>query len=289
MTGAARRDEPAPEVILPEEADRYYGGGAEEGRLLAGTSRLEFARTQEIVARYLPPPPAVVLDVGGGPGVYACWLARLGYEVHLIDAVPLHVEQARAASAAQPDHPVAGFMVGDARRLERADAGADVVLLLGPLYHLTERADRLQALAEARRVLRPGGHLFAAAIGRWTSALDGLFHGLIDDPAFGPILARDLGEGQHRNPTDNPVYFTTTYFHHPDELAAEVAAAGLRHEATLAIEGPAWQATDLRERWDDPDLQPFIANVLEALRLVETEPTLLGASAHLMAVGRKAE
>src|SRR5436309_942768 len=82
------------------------------------------------------------------------WLAARGYAVHLVDAVPLHVEQARQAGQAQPDHPLAGLAVGDARRLDWADAAVDAVLLLGPLYHLTAREDRVQALRESRRVLR---------------------------------------------------------------------------------------------------------------------------------------
>src|SRR5436190_432260 len=93
---------------------------------------------QELLERYLPPAPAVILDVGGGPGVYAYWLARRGYTVHLIDAVPLHVEEARLASSQQPDQPLASSAVGDARQLDWLDESVDAVLLLGPLYHLTE-------------------------------------------------------------------------------------------------------------------------------------------------------
>ena len=87
----------------------HYAEGIEAGRLQHGSGQIEFARTREIVSRYLPPPPAVIFDIGGGPGVYALWLARLGYAVHLIDPVPLHVEQARQASARQPDAPIAAL------------------------------------------------------------------------------------------------------------------------------------------------------------------------------------
>ena len=104
--------------------------------------------------RYVPSLPAVIFDVGGGPGVYACWLAKQGYEVHLVDATPLHVELARQASQAQPDAPLASIEIGDACSLKRSDESCDVVLLFGPLYHLTERVDRLTALHEAHRVLR---------------------------------------------------------------------------------------------------------------------------------------
>src|SRR5262245_31660900 len=143
--------------LVPVEIDSHYVAGMEAGRLAQGSGRLELARTQEILRRFLPPPPAVVVDVGGGPGRYACWLASLGYEVHLYDPAPLHVVQAEEASKAQPNHPVASCTVGDARASNRPAESADAVLFLGPLYHLTDRADRVAALKEAHRVLRPRG------------------------------------------------------------------------------------------------------------------------------------
>ena len=102
-----------------------------------------------LLERFLPAPPSRVLDVGGASGLYASWLSGRGYHVHLIDPVPLHREQATTDGR---------FSVapGDARHLAEDDASYDAVLLLGPLYHLTERTDRVRTLAEARRVTRPG-------------------------------------------------------------------------------------------------------------------------------------
>jgi len=218
--------------------------------------------------------------------VYALWLAARGYEVHLIDAVPLHIEQAREASAAQPHTPLAEIEVGDARSLKRADTSVNVVLLLGPLYHLTERADRLAALREAHRIMRPGGVLFAAAISRFASLLDGLRQGLFDDPAFAPIVERDLTDGQHRNPTNHPTYFTTAFFHHPRELEAEIKESGFLYEKTLPVEGPLWLSQYVIDNFND---QQRRAQFLALMRRVEQEPLLLGASGHLLAVARKAQ
>ena len=164
--------------------------------LLVG--RLELARMQELIRRFLPPPPGVVLDGGGAPGRYSCWLAEQGYEVHLVDPVEKHVKQARQASRSQPEHPLASATQGDARSLDHGDGSADAVLLMGPLYHLTDRIDRLSALREAHRVLKPGGLLIAKAISRFASLLSGLIDSHIDDPNFIPIVRRDLEEGQHR-------------------------------------------------------------------------------------------
>jgi ubiquinone/menaquinone biosynthesis C-methylase UbiE len=270
----------------PEIVEYYEQTGVEMPRLAKGNGLLEYARTVELLERYLPPAPAVILDVGGGPGAYACWLARQGYEVHLIDTVPLHVEEARRASERQPERPVASLTVGDARTLSQSDGSADAVLLFGPLYHLTEREDRLTALREAGRVLKPGGVLLAAVITRFATALYGLFKDVLDDPPYAALLERDLAEGQHRGLTGDPTrrYFTTSYLHRPEEVAAEIEAAGLHHEATLAIEGVGRLLQNLDLHWTDPGRRQ---RMLDLLRRLESEPSLLGASSHLMGVARK--
>src|SRR6185295_6561720 len=170
--------------------------------------------------------------------------------VHLVDPVARHVRQAEAAN-----HPrrLASARVGDARALDRADASVDVVLLLGPLYHLPERTDRLAALREARRVLRPGGRLFAAAISRFASLIDGIRTGkLLDDPAFAAIVERDLEDGRHINETGTLSFFTTSYFHRPEDLAAEVTEAGFEEAVVHALEGPGAFLAGFEERFEDP-------------------------------------
>src|SRR5580692_9731614 len=155
-----------------EVMHEYYELGKEAARLSSsGAGRLEFERTQEIVLRHLPKPPATIADIGGGPGRYALWLAGLGYRIVHRDLVPLHVEQVRKTGVAGSSIDSA---IGDARSLDLADASVDAVLLLGPLYHLSRRADRVQALREAARIVRPGGPVFGAAISRWATRLDGM-------------------------------------------------------------------------------------------------------------------
>jgi ubiquinone/menaquinone biosynthesis C-methylase UbiE len=276
-------DEETQQPSLRHEVQSHYGTGYEGERLRQGKSRLEFARTQIILQRFLPPPPAQLLDIGGGPGVYAAWLAGRGYQVQLLDPVPMHVDQAREASRRQPAHLFLAEL-GDARSLPYQDSLADAVLLLGPLYHLTRRDDRLLALREARRVLRPGGVLFAASITRFASLFDGLRYGFLDDPEFVRIVERDIRDGQHRNPWNHPGYFTTAFFHHPDELAQEVAEAGFTLDAVLAIEGPGSLLPDLDTWWQDSSRRERLLHVIAA---VEREPSLLGASAHLLAVARR--
>jgi ubiquinone/menaquinone biosynthesis C-methylase UbiE len=266
------------------EIEAFYDLGFERDRLAGGAGALEFLRTQAVLERYLPPSPAIIADIGGGPGRYALWLAERGYRVHLVDPVRLHIEQAEAEVNRRQNVMLLSAEVGDARELRFPDESVDAVLLLGPLYHLPERRERLRALAEARRVCRRDGHVIAAAISRFASTVDGLRGGHLEDQAFAGIAAADRRDGQHRNPTGNPIYFTTAYFHRPEELASECSSVGLIHEATLAVEGPAWLLPDLEARLRDQRRRIVLMDALAAL---EAEPTLLGASAHLLVVARR--
>lgn len=262
---------------VPEEILRFYRAGNEAVRLANGIGPLEQARAQELILRYLPPTPATICDIGGGPGTYSLWLAELGYDVHLVDVVPLHIEQAKSKAEEQSIR-LASAQVGDGRALPFADESADAVILHGPLYHLTERADRLRASSEAKRVLRPDGVLLAFAISRYASTIVGLIRGWIFDPAYLEMVKQEIATGQHRQPANWPGLFTTAYFHQPDELKAELAEAGMDHEATLAVQGPAWMVPDFEANWQD---QARRGTILTIARLMESEPAM---SPHMVAV-----
>jgi ubiquinone/menaquinone biosynthesis C-methylase UbiE len=269
--------------LIPKEIEAHYLESKESERLTGPLGDLERLRTQAILARHLPPAPAVIVDVGGAAGVYAFPLAKQGYQVHLIDPVELHLEQARSYAAASGSQ-LTSITRGDARHLDILSDSADSVLLFGPLYHLIDCADRLQALREARRIVKPEGVLFATAISRFASLMAGLSFGTFQDKDFRKIVAADLASGQHRNPTSELAYFTTAYFHRPEELAAEARDAGFADVHILAVEGPAWSAAQFRMAWDDPVQRQ---SLMDFLSLVEREPSVQGASAHLMAVAHR--
>jgi hypothetical protein len=126
--------------------------------------------------------------------------------------------------------------------------------------------------------------LFAAAISRWASALDGLARDRFKDDRFESIVAADVLDGQHRNPTGQPDYFTTAYFHTPDDLRAEINGSGLVVEALVGIEGPGWMLPDVDDRLSDPRRR---ADLLRVARQLESEASVLGTSAHLMVIARK--
>jgi len=270
-------------VTPPPEVQAYYARFPEESRLGFGSSRLEFERTKEILTRVLPPPPARIVDVGGAAGAYSMWLAEQGYEVHLVDASPRLVEEARGRNPTSAT-PIASLSVADARRLPQQDGSVAAVLVMGPLYHLPSEADRVASLREALRVLASGGIVVAAAISRYASALDGLARKLSLDPRFVKIRDRDLADGQHRNDTDNMDYFTTAYFHRPDDLRSELEVAGFRNVRVLGVEGPGWIVQDFDTRWEDARMRK---DLLDVGRALESESSVVGVSAHLLGIGWK--
>jgi SAM-dependent methyltransferase len=253
---------------------RYYDRGQERDRLTAA-NRLELIRTQELLTRLLPETPARILDVGGGPGRYSAWLASLGHDVVLIDPVALHVDQARE---------LGGFeaTLGDARSLDQPDGSADMVLLMGPLYHLVDRDERLRAWREAGRVVRPGGVVAAALISRFAALLDGAAREFSLRPGFRAAAHRSTTTGVLQGGPDVP--FTTAYFHHPDEIGDEVADAGLELGAVFGIEGPGEWMPDVDARLDDEARREVL---LDLARRLEREPSVLGVSAHLLATARR--
>lgn len=252
----------------------FYESGVEDGRLASGVGRLELARTQELLRRLLPPAPARVLDVGGGPGRYSAWLAGEGYEVTLVDPVPLHVEAARARAV---EHPFTA-VVGHAHSLAFPDGSFDAVLIFGPLYHLLDSQERLTAWHEALRVVRSGGVIAATAISRFAALLDGIRAPWIGDTEYLARVVSHLAAGPY------PEAMGSAFLHRPEELQAEAEQAGLTSVQVVAVEGPFWLLSDLDARADD---QSQWALLLSALQAIESEPLLLGASNHLLAAGVK--
>lgn len=236
-----------------------------------GHGRLEALRTREIVGRYLGTAPMRVLDVGGGTGAYAGWLAGLGHAVDLVDPVAAHVAAARRL-------PGVSAEVGDARDLPQTGGGYDLVLALGPLYHLTDRAERVRALGEAARVATPSGVLMAAAIGRYHVLGEFALDTLLSAPQL-ELLRPVVAEG--RNPVTTG--FPLRHGHVWDELRDEAVDAGWQEVQVLGVEGPVGHGIDLvaPERLDDA-----VAQAADVARLVETDPRVIDVSPHLVVIGR---
>ena len=257
----------------------YYEQGKERDRLAGSKGALEYERTQEIVQRRMPPAPASVADIGGGPGRYARWLADLGYTVHHRDLMALHVDQVRAM-----DNPNVRTAVGDARHLDLEDSSVDACLLMGPLYHLAQRDERVQALTEARRIVRECGPIFIAVISRWAPRLDGAIQERLyeTNPDFLAVLPEVERTG-HLPPV-GPNGFGG-YTHRPADLVDEVSEAGLRLDDLVGVEGLPLAGAEVRSRAEDPSAWKVL---LDSARAIERVPDLLGLSPHLIATASRA-
>lgn len=277
-----------PELSPQEHVDArvlaYYGSEFDEDDRLVGRSGqgvLEFERTQQIV-RDRVRAGSRVIDIGGASGVHAAALAQRGDSVLLLDPVPRHVEAARR-------YGTFTTKLGDARSLPADDDSFDAALLLGPLYHLCDRHDRLRALGEAIRVVRPGGWVFAAGVSRlsataWVTVI-------------GPAIERATsGRATPRSPypekwrrliEDGAGDLGTTgfpggHFHLADDLEEEALAAGLLDVSVIGLEGPGAQAIEV-SRSHDPSLIAAARTLAEAH---EAHPGLRDLCPHLLAMGR---
>ncbi len=255
--------------------EKYYSGGHEKDRLMS--HQLERDRTLCILKKYLPKPPAIILDIGGAAGAYAFPLCEMGYTVHLIDPVSLHIEQAKSYESSSSIQ-LASYSVGDARHIEREDQCADVVLLFGPLYHLIKQTDRLKSLKEAHRLLKPGGILFAVGISRFASFMDSLYKEAFHSKK--EVLKKELMTGVHHKMSEG---FDFGYLHTPSELKEEIQNCNFQNVSILAIEGPVWHKTIMANLYQDKQNWQELLDIIEK---IEMEESLIGASAHIMAIAK---
>ena len=272
------------------EIYEFYNNGAEIGRLERGLGIVEFHRTKEILSRYIDK-GEVVYDIGGGIGMYAAWLAKKGNEVHLIELAENAVEYAKA-NMMQDCRFVAE--TGNALQVNRSDESADVVLLMGPLYHLRDREERLQALREAFRVLKKGGLLVAAGISKFSSMTWALsVYGekknenlveFLDDPVFFNMIKSEMTTGDHIRPKEYPKFIAEAYFTTSEEMKSEITEAGFEVEKAIAVEGCIWFTPHLQEKWEDKASRE---RLLDLVRMTETEPEMMGMSPHFLVVARK--
>ena len=269
-----------------------YNRGVEKGRLRQDLGLIEFARTKELLLEHLPPPPATVYDIGGGYGEYAWWLASQGYDVQLFDISEAHIAMSAALGEEYPGVSLRSAEVADAVQIDRPGASADAVLCMGPLYHIIEENERLAALKECRRLLRPGGRLFAAAITPyatllWATSVYGEKNRLLEEESFIEMCAHEIATGAHVPPEDSEYGgIGRSFFHTPDVLERELTSGGFEEIALHGVVGAGWLAPDLDEKWNDPTAREAI---LRSVRMLDGRRDILGLSTHLLAIARKGE
>lgn len=253
----------------------FYDSGAEEEWLRLERHPAEFAITVSYLERYVQPGERV-LDLGGGPGRYSLWLAERGCRVTLCDLSEGNVRFAQA-KAAERGLPLRA-LTGDARQADSLLEGPfDHVLLMGPLYHLLEEADRLRAVEASLNLLKPGGCLFAAFI----NSFAGLIYDL-QDPAR---LLQEDPEYLRQMVEDRPfrgMAFTQAYFARPKEIDPFFARFPLEKLHLLGCES-ILSPFEHQFLAQPPDIRAAILDY--AKHFCERED-LYNYSEHLMYIGR---
>ncbi len=262
------------EISMHEGTRKFYESGIERERLEKGTGQLEKVRTEKILDQFLPKPPAVVLDVGGGIGVYAFDLAKKGYDVYLIDPVVFNIEEAKKTGEAMSENGLRGYVVGDARKIEMKDQSADVVLFFGPLYHL-DHADRRIALLEAHRVLKSGGKLFAVGISK-CGPLTAFFNKGKMTSEIKRAVFESLSKGQFK------YCGALFYSQYPNELTKEIEESGFQKICVRPIEGVGSLLTD-----ENIENEQILKDFLQIVDETQEENSILGVSDHFMVIGQK--
>ena len=273
-----------------------YNAGIERNRLRENIGILEFERTKEILMERLPPAPAVICDIGGGYGEYAWWLASVGYEVYLYDLSETHIEMSRELAEEYPGVSLADARVCDARSIPLPDNSADAILLLGPLYSITEYEERILAIRECGRLLKEEGLLFSAALTPYSVLIPRLlrYHEddtpkrrELDDPLVMSTIARALEDGCYINPERKILSgLGSSHLHTAKALRAELLAGGFTTDSVHGVMGGAWLAPNLDDLLKEKASRALL---MQTIRLLDTHEEIIGLSGHLLAVSRKKE
>ena len=214
----------------------FYNTYDEDSRLALKHGSVEFLTTMRYIEKYIKP-GNLVIEIGAGTGRYSHGLARQGYEVNAVELVPHNIDVFRKNTL-----PGEAVTVTQGNALDLSffpDNKYDITLLLGPLYHLYTKEDKLKALGEAIRVTKQGGIIFAAYVISDGCLLDeGFCHGnihvaeyikngLLDSETFAAKSeSKDLFELVRKEDVDELMaHFPTTRLHY---VAADGCALLIR-------------------------------------------------------------
>lgn len=271
-----------------------YNAGIERDRLRTGIGLIEFERTKEILLEKLPKPPAVIYDIGGAYGEYSWWLASLGYEVYLFDLSETNIAMSAELATDYPGVKLVSATVCVARSIPRLDKSADAVLLMGPLYSITDYEERILAIEECGRLLKDDGILFSAALTPYSVLVPriALYHidgtakrRELDDPAVISMIERALEDGCYCNPEKKIASgLGSSHLHTAKALREELSEGGFDTANVHGIMGGAWLAPNLDELLANEETK---AVLMKTVRMLDTHEEIIGLSGHLLAVSRK--
>jgi ubiquinone/menaquinone biosynthesis C-methylase UbiE len=263
-----------------DEVYQYYENYNENERI--ERHPIEFIRSKEIISRYLPSMPIKIADLCGASGHYAYWLAEKGHEVHLMDLSEKHIKET-IANKEKYNVELSSIKQGDARSTDFKNETFDMVLLMGALYHLQEKDDRIKCIKETYRILKQGGIVVFSYISRYGSILDGFTKGLINDPLYLEIMEKGYYTGIHKNIKNKTKYFTNAYFHSMKEIYDELLFSNYNNIIVYGVEGFSTLLNEKEYMSDERKLKML----LKYLKLFEQDIEMMGVSHHRLAICKK--
>jgi ubiquinone/menaquinone biosynthesis C-methylase UbiE len=263
--------------LISKELEDFYNKASEETRLEKGMGIFEFERIKELIQLHISKSKSIIIDIGGGTGKYAEWLAKDGHQVHLVEPVLKHIKLAekRAQKLKNPF----SVTIGEAKKLPYKNDTADLVILHGPLYHLQKREDRVTAILEAKRVLKKGGIILGFAINYTASTLVGLMNGMIHANSFFDMCKQELTTGIHNAPKDFPFLLADAYYHKPKHLKEEFLEQNLEFINLFAVESLIWLDSEYFANMIDKKKSKTLK---ELQKLTQNDEYLLPFSPHMM-------
>jgi len=261
------------------KVEDHYNRNAQQEWERLEAHRTELAVTLKVLRDFLPPAPATVADIGGGPGRYAITLAGWGYGVTLVDLSSNNLALARQ-KALNAGVLLSATVQANALNLSQFETeNFDAVLLMGPLYHLLEEDERSMAATEAVRILRSGGMMFTAFISRyapfrWSARFDPSWY--TKRRQYGQ---RVLRTGVH----DQGTGFPNSYFAHPSEISPLMEKCGLKTLMVVGCEGVASMGEEGVNELQGAEWEAWV----ELNYQIGKDPYSHGAAEHLLHVGQK--
>jgi len=242
--------------------------------------QLEHELTWRYLDQYLPPQGSI-LEIGAATGIYTLELAKRGYLVTAVDISANLLEENKRSIVEAGLEKHVQFFEADARNLsEVTEREFDAVLLMGPLYHLVEEADRQTVLGQVMERLREGGIIFSAFISRF-GIMGDLLKNIPDWIEDQEEVHSILEHG--KDPEHYPEESFRGYFALVSEINPLHEGMGFE-TITLAGVEPAIGADD--ESYNQREgIQRQLW--LDLLFEMSTEKSILGASRHLLYIGRK--
>lgn len=256
-----------------------YENYREELRLSSNNARrIEFLTTVRILDELIDGKKSI-LDCAAGTGIYSFYFADKGHSVTATDITPRHIDYIRNALR-DKNYEMETQLLDAADMSIFSDGSFDVVLNMGPFYHLTEDADRRKCFEESLRVLKKGGLMVTAYIPRYYV----FQHVAMQDPTYlDSRLAEKLIKTGRLLHDDEKCFWTDNYFATCDEMEQLYKHYGVSVTDHFSQDGLAPQFAEKVDAWDDEQFKIWCNYHYSVCR----ERSILGAGNHAVIIGKK--